>query len=215
METETPANGQKTSLPPALQGRGRRALAAIFLLFLIATVLFLRFSVLTPYVVLLNSMEPTLRPNDRVLVYRWAYRRAVPQPGDIILFRDPQEPVSTFLVKRVVGVPGDHLAIAQGYVIRNGKPLDEGGYAFQNALTVAPECMCLTVPPDAVFVMGDNRNYSEDSRDYGPVPLKNVVGRAIFIFWPRSRWQRLSPPTPPGPEKPSPAEHSRRMENSQ
>jgi signal peptidase I len=178
------------------KGRVRRAITAVFLILLIATVVFLRLSVFTPFVVLLNSMEPTLHENDHVLVNRWAYRHQLPQPGDIILFQHPEEPPPSLMVKRVIGVPGDHLAVVRGYVMRNGKPLDERAYTLQNSLMVAPEWEWGTVPPDTVFVMGDNRNHSEDSRDYGPVPLKNVVGRAVRIFWPWSRRQRLDvPPT--------------------
>lgn len=192
------------------KGRTRQALIAGFLILLIAAVIFLRWSVFMPFVVLFNSMEPTLRENDHVLVNRWAYRHRLPQWGDIILFQHPEEPPPSLVVKRVIGGPGDHLAIVSGYVMLNGQPLDERAYTLQDAVTVAPEWEWGIVPPDAVFVLGDNRNHSEDSRDYGPVPLKNVVGRAILVFWPWSRRRWLHTPSLPKLEEPSPSGRSDR-----
>ena len=198
-ETASSPPEEGSGLPPPPRGRVGQTVVATLLILLIITVLFLRLLVFTPFVVLLDSMEPTIRSDDHVLVNRRAYRQQLPQRGDIILFRGPGEN-AVLLAKRILGVPGDYLAVAKGYVWRNGARLDEQAYTLQDPLKVDPELRFIQVPPNTVFVLGDNRNRSEDSRDYGPVPVSEIVGRAELIFWPLSRWERLRvPPTATDP----------------
>jgi signal peptidase I len=135
-----------------------------------------------------GSMEPTLRTGDRILVAKFVYRLWPVRRGDIIVFRYPLNPNKDF-VKRVVGLPGDRVEIKDGLVRINGRPLHEvyptalPGGDRACASNYGPE----VVPRGAVFVLGDNRCNSEDSRFFGFVPIKNIVGRALAVYWPPDR----------------------------
>ncbi len=135
-----------------------------------------------------GSMEPTLRTGDRILVSKFTYRIWEIRRGDIIVFRYPLNPNKDF-VKRVVGLPGERIEMKDGLVQINSRPLSE---VYPTALpggdracssNYGPE----TVPAGAVFVLGDNRCNSEDSRFFGFVPIKNIVGRALAVYWPPDR----------------------------
>ncbi|MDR7417999.1 MAG: signal peptidase I [Armatimonadota bacterium] len=134
------------------------------------------------------SMEPTLRTGDRILVGKFTYRIWDIRRGDIIVFRYPLNPNKDF-VKRVVGLAGERIQIKDGLVLINGRPLHEvyptalPGGDRACASNYGPE----TVPKDSVFVLGDNRCNSEDSRFFGFVPVKNIVGRALAVYWPLDR----------------------------
>lgn len=130
------------------------------------------------------SMVPTLKYGDRVLVNKFIYRFTEPQRGDIIVFKsvegDDQD-----LIKRVVGVPGDEIAVRGGKLFVNGEPQQEPyvNKKYPDRSFYAPT----TVPKDHVFAMGDNRANSQDSRIFGPVPEKNIEGEAFLRFWPPDR----------------------------
>jgi signal peptidase I len=130
------------------------------------------------------SMVPTLKYGDRVLVNKFIYRFTEPQRGDIIVFKsvegDDQD-----LIKRVVGVPGDEIAVRGGKLFVNGVPQKEPyvNKKYPDRSFYAPT----TVPKDHVFAMGDNRANSQDSRVFGPVPEKNIEGEAFLRFWPPDR----------------------------
>lgn len=137
------------------------------------------------------SMLPTLHSGERLVVERVTYLFRPPHRGEVIVFRYPLNPREYF-VKRVVGLPGDRVAIKDGYLWVNGQRLEEE-YVNARALRAFPE---VEVPPDHYFVMGDNRNNSEDSRDprVGFIPRELVVGRAIWRYWPVERITVLTPP---------------------
>jgi signal peptidase I len=106
--------------------------------------------------------------------------------GDVIVFHHPRD-TGTDLIKRVIGLPGDEIRIVEGQVVRNGERLEEP--YVDGADTVVYENggdRTWTVPPGALFVMGDNRNHSSDSREWGFVPIDLVVGEAVFLYWPLS-----------------------------
>jgi signal peptidase I len=129
-----------------------------------------------------SSMEPTLRNGEFVLVNRLAYRIGQPQRGDVIVFHYPKNPTQEY-IKRVIGLPGDVVKIFRRQVSVNGKILNEPYIAD------APNYMVnTTVPADTFFVLGDNRNNSSDSHSWGPVPLENVVGKALLVYWPPDEW---------------------------
>ncbi len=113
-----------------------------------------------------------------------------PRPGDVIVFRYPLDPQRDF-VKRVIGVPGDTVEIRRGVVYVNGKALDEPYVTAPSIDTMAQR----TVGPDEYFVLGDNRRASNDSRDWGPVPLKNIIGKVWMTYWPTSRFGFMSSPS--------------------
>jgi signal peptidase I len=130
-----------------------------------------------------GSMEPTLMVNDRILVAKFLYRLQPIARGDVIVFRYPLNPQRDF-VKRVIGLPGNQAQLKEGVVYIDGQRISEKGY------TIKPDYGNygpVTVPRGDYFVLGDNRNNSEDSRFFGYVPRANIIGKAIFIYWPPQR----------------------------
>lgn len=124
-------------------------------------------------------MQPYLYTGQRVLAYKMAYEITGPRRGDIVIFRYPRDPSQTF-VKRVIGLPGDTIAITQGQVLIDGQRLREP-YRIKPAHGDMPARF---VPHDSYFVMGDNRDYSDDSRFWGDLPRADIVGRAAVCYWP-------------------------------
>jgi signal peptidase I len=137
------------------------------------------------------SMEPNLIPGDFVIVNKMAYDLGGdPKRGDVIVFRYPPNPEQIPYIKRIVGLPGDTIHIAEGKVYINGEMLVE---TYINVPTNRGGDW--TVPEDSLFVMGDNRNNSSDSRAWGFVPFDNIIGRAEVIYWPPEEWGLLHVPT--------------------
>src|SRR5918998_1959641 len=131
-----------------------------------------------------GSMIPTLQINDRVLVNKFIYRFTEPERGDIVVFESVDDP-ETDLIKRVVGLPGDKIAVRSGRLIVNGKPQQE---PYTNKKFPDRSFFAATpVPKNHVFVMGDNRANSSDSRVFGPLPKKNIEREAFLRFWPLGR----------------------------
>ena len=126
-----------------------------------------------------ESMAPNLGTYQRLVVEKVSYHLHGPVRGDIVIVPDPTGgPIP--LIKRVVGLPGERLTISGGRVYINGLPLDE---SYLAQLT-AGEGRSWQVPPLHVFVLGDNRGNSKDSRYFGPVPVGTIIGHAVFRFWP-------------------------------
>ena len=155
-------------------------LAALAVVALVAV----RFLVAEPFRVASTSMEPTLSAGDSVLVDKRAYGDDGPRRGDLVVFRAPADDDVT--LKRVVGVGGDRVAIEDGLLVVNGRRPAEP-YTDPEAIDsvfFGP----VRVPPGTVFVLGDNRFDSDDSRDYGPVAVGEVIGRVRARIWPPGRW---------------------------
>jgi len=128
------------------------------------------------------SMEPTLVTGEYVIVSRISYRLGSPQRGDIIVFHFPRDPKEEY-IKRVIGLPGDEVEVRNGAVYVNGQPLDETYLKVKIDYSGT-----WTVPAGQLFVLGDNRNNSSDSHDWGTVPMDYVVGKAILVYWPPPSW---------------------------
>jgi signal peptidase I len=124
------------------------------------------------------SMEPTLMPGEFLLVNKMAYRIGEFERGDIIVFHYPQNPSEDY-IKRLIGLPGDVVKVENSVVYVNDQPLDEP--YISSAVTYSGEWV---VPENAFFVLGDNRNQSSDSHSWGFVPVENVVGKALVVYWP-------------------------------
>ena len=190
-----------------------RETAVLIVLAILLAVLFKTFLVQAFYIPS-GSMEPTLDISDRVLVEKVSFRFGDVNDGDVIVFVhdlpgvEPERgnPVARFFsglgqavgvaapssrdfIKRVVGTPGDRISCQQGRLYRNGQPVSE---PYLASGTTTENCTAVTVPPGKLYVMGDNRNNSEDSRTFGPIERSSVVGRAFVRIWPFSHtgWLR-------------------------
>jgi signal peptidase I len=132
-----------------------------------------------------SSMLPTLQNGEYVLVNRLAFRNNLPSRGDIIVFVSPQTP-DLDLIKRVIGRPGDTVRISDGQVQVNGQTLNEPYIAAAPRYNGEWQ-----VPEGNLFVLGDNRNDSSDSHAWWLLPTKNVIGKAILIYWPIPEWNMI------------------------
>jgi signal peptidase I len=132
------------------------------------------------------SMIPTLKNGEYILINRLAYKTGQPERGDIIVFSLPADNGQD-LIKRVIGLPGETVQIDNGSVTINGVKLQET-YIAQDPLYFGE----WTVPEGSLFVLGDNRNDSRDSHQWGLLPLENVIGKSVLIYWPPSEWQIIN-----------------------
>ena len=127
------------------------------------------------------SMQRTLYTNEYILVDKATYYFHSPQRGDVIVFEYPLDTSKNF-VKRVIGVPGDTVQIdTNGTVSVNGKALNEP-YVYQRMCPCEPKS--ITLKANQYYVLGDHRGDSDDSRDWGPVPRGDIIGRAALVYWP-------------------------------
>ena len=147
---------------------------------------FVMISVAQAFQVEQYSMEPNLLPHDRVLVNKFIYRFRPPHAGEIVVLKPPTDPVRNY-IKRIVAVAGERVVIQSGHVYVNGRMLPESYLHVITAGTYGP----VVVPEHEVFVLGDNRGNSEDSRAFGFVPDRNLVGEAVLVYWPLYRIQIL------------------------
>jgi signal peptidase I len=133
-----------------------------------------------------TSMEPHIAPGEYVLIDTIAYRLAPPKRGEIVAFRRDGDARGLF-IKRVIGLPGDRVRVERGTVYLNGAALSEPYVRYDDGRSF-PE---ITVPPGSVYVLGDNRAISEDSRVFGPIADDHLMGRAVAAIWPPSNAGRL------------------------
>jgi signal peptidase I len=182
--------GFETGRPPEKRDRaplkGGGGLLEFLVILLVAFALV--FGVVRPFIleafyIPSVSMNPTLEIGDRVFVNKFVYRTSEPERGDIVVFRST-EGGNEDLIKRVVGLPGDTVEVRDGALFVNGEPREEPylNKRFPDSGFYGPA----TVPPNHLFMMGDNRANSRDSRFFGPVPFENIEGEAFIMFWPPS-----------------------------
>jgi signal peptidase I len=159
-----------------------------------------------PYQVHQTSMESTLEPGQYVLVDKLTPHWAPYQRGDIVVLHPPagwDDGDDTPFIKRVIGLPGDTVSIGDdGRVYVNGTPLDEaytyhGGDGTDEPTTATDGTSTWTIGPDELFVMGDHRQASADSRAFGPIKVSSVVGRAFLRYWPATTIGVLARPAYP------------------
>jgi signal peptidase I len=135
-----------------------------------------------------TSMMPGLEDQERIFINKFVYRLEPIERGDIIVFRYPRDPSKSY-IKRVVGMPGDHVRIDAGQLYVNGKLEAEPYVPVRYFDTRSSQEV--VVPPGSYFVLGDHRNMSNDSRDFGPVDEAYIYGKAVFGYWPVDRVGKL------------------------
>lgn len=145
---------------------------------------FLRWGVLQPYVIRQPSMEPGLGSGDRIVVSRLAYRGWAPARGDVVVFAFPKDLKRTF-VKRVIAAEGETVELRDNKVFVNGDVIEEPYVKPGYYPPYGPE----VVPVGKVFVLGDNRHESEDSREWGLLPKNYLLGKALLVYYPFQRFR--------------------------
>lgn len=140
-----------------------------------------------PFEVKGESMYPNLHDSEYLITNLIGLKLSDPKLGDVIVFKAPNELERDF-IKRVIGVEGDRVSVKDGQVYLNGELLDETKYLKPSVKTYGGSFLQegeeVLVPEGYFFVLGDNRSYSSDSREWGFVPKNNVIGNSIFIYWP-------------------------------
>jgi signal peptidase I len=173
---------------PAAGARSRRRPSGVTVgIALIVLLLVVRIFVAEPFKIPSQSMEPTLVPGDQTLVDKLFYDKSAPHRGDLVAFHAPR--TGEVLLKRVVALAGDTVGLEDGVLVVDGRQVREP-YADPKAIDsvyFGP----VRVAAGQMFVMGDNRANSEDSRNFGSVPTTRIIGRAVARVWPPSRWGTL------------------------
>ena len=153
----------------------------------------LRTFVIAPFKIPSGSMRPTLTEGDRILVTKILFRLRPPQRGEIVVFRSPENPKRPF-IKRLIGLGGDHIEIRDGHVVVNGRvsdlPIVNQTY-YYNQGAYGQEKQIIDVPSGSYYVLGDNSASSQDSRFWGFVAKRLMIGKALYIFWPPWRMRQL------------------------
>jgi signal peptidase I len=166
----------------------------------IGAAMFIRVFLFQQYYIDGPSMQTTLMPQDRVLVNKMSYKLHDVHRGDVIVFdRVTNEVQHDDLIKRVLGLPGEALEIRSCVVYIDGVQVEEPYLNLEQTSQIEPSARCgshtdmapVVVPENMVFVMGDNRVQSFDSRDFGPIDIDKVRGRAFVVIWPASAWAWL------------------------
>jgi signal peptidase I len=135
-----------------------------------------------------TSMLPGLGDQERIFINKFVYRFEPIDRGDIVVFRYPHDLDKSY-IKRVIGVAGDRVRIQDGVVFVNNRPLREPYVPDQyEDFRSYPE---VHVPPNSYFVLGDHRNLSNDSRDFGPIDARYIYGKAVFAYWPVTKLGKL------------------------
>jgi signal peptidase I len=166
---------------PSLGRRIFGVLLELLQTLVIAGILFLAVNLLTARIrVEGSSMEPSLHDGQFVVVNRLVYRLSHAERGDIVVFRYPLDPQRRF-IKRIIGLPGDTVAIRDGQVSVNGTLLQEPYIASSPRYNGE-----WIVGPGRVFVLGDNRNNSSDSQNWGTLDTREIIGKAVLVYWPLS-----------------------------
>jgi signal peptidase I len=182
-----PLTEEPTAREPGENVKPIRIILDVLETVLLAVALYIGINALTARVRVEGfSMLPTLQDGELLLVNRLAYRFDTPQYGDIIVFHYPGQPPQD-LVKRVIGLPGDHISVASGVVSVNGLPLNEPYIAAAPNYTGEWD-----VKEGFLFVLGDNRNDSSDSHAWGLLPMENVIGKGLVIYWPPKEWKAIN-----------------------
>lgn len=144
------------------------------------------------------SMEPTFLSGDYIFTSKVTYKMRSPERGDVIVFNSPRNPDIEY-IKRIIGLPGDKIDITNSDVRVNAKLLDENYIAARTPLWengFIKDGEVFVVPKDMLFVMGDNRPRSSDSREFGPIPISSVIGQVFYRYFPSDKMGNIENPFP-------------------
>jgi signal peptidase I len=155
-----------------------RTIASVCTQLLVLGLIGAAFFIRAPHVLGL-SMEPRIHSGEFVLINTLAYRIGTIRRGDVVAFQH-DSPTATTYLKRVVGLPGERVSIEHGTVRIDGKPLDEPYVRYRDDQSHPS----ISVPADGLYVLGDNRTNSDDSRNWGVLPRGDVIGKALVTLWP-------------------------------
>lgn len=158
----------------------------------LAIILPIRYFLIQPFYVEGASMEPNFEPREYLIIDEISYRFHAPSRGDVVVFRYPRDP-RQFYIKRLIGLPGERIKIVDGKVYLNDKELSEPYLSLMNLLQDSKQE--ITLGPSEYFVMGDNRMNSLDSRFFGAVDRRFLIGRVWLRGWPMSRMSVFGTPT--------------------
>lgn len=157
----------------------------------LAVVLYL--FIMTPHEVVGNSMHPTYKNGEYLMANKISYKFSTPQRGDVVIFKYSE---TQDFIKRIIGVPGDTVMVKDGHIYVNGERLDESSYLDASVITnggsYIHEGQTATVPDGEYFVCGDNRPNSSDSREFGPVSVDRIKGKAWIVYFPFNQFRLVT-----------------------
>jgi signal peptidase I len=153
-------------------------------LILALAIFFLLHSTVQNFIVVGSSMQPNFQEGERVVANKVVYKLHEPERGDVIVFHPPGNHQQEDYIKRIIALPGETIEVNEGVVYVDGLPLDEPYIKQPPSYTYTVE----TVPDNEYFVLGDNRNNSNDSHTGWTVPRENIIGKAWLSIWPPSEW---------------------------
>jgi signal peptidase I len=163
----------------------RAVLREIGLTLIVAVVIFLLLqAAVQSFVIIGYSMQPDLQEGEWLLINKVVYKFRQPESGEVIVFHPPTNQQADY-IKRVIALPGETVEIKEGAVYINGTKLDESAYIKESPTYTLTE---IKIPENEYFVLGDNRNNSNDSHNGWRVPRENIIGKAWFTFWPPGEW---------------------------
>ena len=155
--------------------------------FAVAIFLFVYLLILQPHKIKGNSMDPTFKNGEFLLTDKVTYRFGEPKRGDVVVFKAPPDDKDEY-IKRIIGIPGDNVLVQSGKVFVNDQLINEEAYLDQSVYTqggnFSNDGETIVVTQNEYFVMGDNRNHSFDSRNFGTIATEKITGRAWVVYWP-------------------------------
>lgn len=176
-EETSPAAAPQASWSAILREIAETVILALVIFLLLRTVFIQNFRVEG------SSMEPNFHNGQFLLVNKLSYRLGEPQRGDVIVFRYPRDPSRDF-IKRIIGLPGETVEVRNNEIVVNGEHIEDLATVNPANYVSSP----VTVGPDELFVLGDNRSNSSDSHSWGMLPMDDVIGKVILSYWPPKDW---------------------------
>jgi len=173
----------------------KKLIAAVFdflqgIVVILAIMVMIYLFIMSPQEINGQSMDPTFHNGEYILTNKVEYKIHPPARGDVIIFKSPNNKDVDY-IKRIIGLPGDRVRLSQSKFYINDEWLDESAYLDSDVITqdgsFLSEDIEITVPDGEYFVCGDNRPHSSDSREFGPIPLEDFIGKAIVRYWPFNR----------------------------